>query len=139
MLKNCRAWLGWLGQMMCIYSKKNLKFVLSFNERVTHTILLLTPEIQFRNNSYTGLENSSEWVPHWAVQLTYQQNAWNDIQCTTKTREFTLRHNVQRHLGQSEDLIFWVLLVTRTCNVWCNKLFRHFVRHRTSFQILSIH
>ena len=37
-------------------------------------------------------------------------------------REFTLRHKVKRHLGQSKDWIFWVSLVTHTCNVWRNEL-----------------
>jgi len=36
--------------------------------------------------------------------------------------EFTLRHNVQHHLGQSEDKIFCVSLVMCTCNVWHNAL-----------------
>ena len=49
-------------------------------------------------------------------------------------REFTLRHNAQRHLGQSEDWILWVSLVTRIFNVWRNELSRHFVGHWTSFQ-----
>jgi len=74
-----------------------------------------------------------------AVKLfTYRQTAWNDYRCPTKTREFTLHHNVQRHVGRSKDGSFWVSLVTRTCNVWRNELSRHFVGHRTSFQVLSI-
>jgi len=52
--------------------------------------------------------------------------------------EFTLRHNKQRHLGQSEDWIFWVSLGMRTCNVWRKELSRQFVGHQTSFQVLSI-
>ena len=31
---------------------------------------------------------------------------WNDDWCPTKMLEFTLCHNEQRHLGQSEDWIF---------------------------------
>ena len=42
------------------------------------------------------------------------------------------------HFGQSEDWIFWESLVTRTCNVWLNKVSNHFVGHQTSFQILWI-
>jgi len=71
------------------------------------------------------------------LQLTNRQTAWNDVQCLTKMRKITLHHNV-RHLGQSEDLIFWVSLVMRTCNVWRNKLSRHFVGHRMLFQVVSI-
>ena len=37
----------------------------------------------------------------------------NDFRCLTKMQEFTLRHNVQRHLGQPKDWIFWVSLVWR--------------------------
>jgi len=47
-----------------------------------------------------------------------------------RRREFTLRHNVQHHLGQSDDWIVCVSLVMRICN----ELSRHFVGHRTSFQ-----
>jgi len=57
----------------------------------------------------------------------------SDVRCPTKMREFTLHHNVHRHLGQSEDWIFWVSTVTRTWNVWCNELSRHFVGYQTSF------
>jgi len=42
-------------------------------------------------------------------------NRLNDVWCPTKLRDFTLRHKV-RHLGQSEDWIVWVSLVTRPCN-----------------------
>ena len=70
------------------------------------------------------------------TQLTYQQTTWKDVQCLAKMREFTLRHNVQRHLGQSEDWIFWISLVTHTCNVWRNKLSYHFVGHRVSIHAL---
>ena len=59
------------------------------------------------------------------VEIT--SDAWQ------KMHEFTLCRDVQRHLGQSEDWIFWVSLFTRTCNVWHNELSRHFVRQRTSF------
>ena len=58
--------------------------------------------------------------------LTYRQITWNDVWCPAKMREFTLRHNVQRHLGHSEEWIFWVWLVTCTCNVWCNEVSHHF-------------
>ena len=37
---------------------------------------------------------------HW---LTYRQTAWNDVRCPSKMRKLTLRHNVQRHLDQSES------------------------------------
>jgi len=47
----------------------------------------------------------------------------------TKTQEFTLRHNIQRHLCLSESWIFCVSLVRRTCNVWHNELCRYFVGH----------
>jgi len=67
------------------------------------------------------------------ILLTYRQTAGN-VWCLTKVWECTLRHNEQRHLGQSEDWIFWVSLVTRTCNVWRNKLSRHFVGHRRHFK-----
>jgi len=55
------------------------------------------------------------------LKVAYRQNPWNDVRCPTM-RLFTLRHNVQRYLGQSEDWIFWVSLVRRTCNVWRNEL-----------------
>ena len=55
----------------------------------------------------------------WSILLTYQQTSWNNVPCLTKMYILTLRHNVQRHMGQSEDWIFWVSLVMRTCNVWC--------------------
>jgi len=65
-------------------------------------------------------------LPHLVArlvnQLTYRQTCWNDVQCPTKTQEFTLHHYVQCRLGQSEDWIFWVSLVMGTCNVWRNKL-----------------
>ena len=55
--------------------------------------------------------------------LTYQQSIcrtiWNDVM-SNKTRAFTLRHNKQCQLGQSEDWIFFLLLVTHTCNVLHN-------------------
>ena len=35
----------------------------------------------------------------------------------SKGGKFTLSHNAQRHLGQSEDCIFCVSLAMRTCNV----------------------
>jgi len=35
------------------------------------------------------------------------------VEMASKTREFMLIYNVQRQLGQSEDWIFWVSLVTR--------------------------
>jgi len=75
---------------------------------------------------------------HFTLNLNamtfYQQTCWNDVLCQTKTWEFMLCHNVEHHLGQSEDWIFWVSLVTRTCNVWRNELSRQFVGHWTSFQ-----
>ena len=43
----------------------------------------------------------------WARgQLTYWQTCWNDVRCPTKMREFSLRHDVQRHFGQLEDWTF---------------------------------
>ena len=50
----------------------------------------------------------SHLVSRLVNQLTYRQTCWNDVQCPTKTQEFTLHHNVQCRLGQSEDWIFWV-------------------------------
>jgi len=41
-----------------------------------------------------------------------------------KRRELMLRHNVQHHLGQTEDGIVCVSLVTRNWNVWRNALSR---------------
>ena len=75
------------------------------------------------------------------VLLTYQQFICRTIEmmfCLTKGGNLCYI-NVQHHiLGQSNDLIFWVSLVTRTCNVWRNKLSRHFVGHLASFRVLSI-
>ena len=66
-----------------------------------------------------------QWSVFRAPALTYRQAAWNDVRCPTKMRKFTLRHNVQPHLGQSEDCIFWR-----------NEISRHFVGHRTSIQVV---
>ena len=73
-----------------------------------------------RNMTVRGLSPTrSGYLSPWWV--TYWQTAWYDARCPTKTLEFTLRHNIQRHWGQSEDWIFWVSLVKRTCNVWRNE------------------
>jgi len=42
----------------------------------------------------------------------------------TKGRTIMQRHNGQCQTGQSEDLIFFVSLTLRTCNVWHNVLSR---------------
>jgi len=73
--------------------------------------------------------------PHW--QLTHRQTAWNDVRCPIKMWEFMLHHNV-RHLGQSEDWIFWVSLEMQNCNVLRNERSRYFVGHWKSFQVLWI-
>jgi len=59
------------------------------------------------------------------LQLKFRQSVcrtiWNDFIMLDKKRKFTLCHYVQRHLGQSENWIFCVSLVTRTCNVWSKR------------------
>ena len=91
---------------------------------------------EFMTTAKSMRRKGTQCIEDW--ELTYQQTAWNDVRCQTKLWKFTLRHNAQCHLGQSEDWIFWVSLVTHTCNVWCDKLSRYFVGHQTSFQVLSI-
>ena len=63
-------------------------------------------------------------VPQLTYWQTFCPTIWNGIM-SDKRLDFTLRHNAQRHLDQSEDWILCVLLVTRTCNVWRNKLSRN--------------
>jgi len=70
----------------------------------------------------------------YIINISTHRLKWRPM--PDKMREFTLGHNVQRNLGQSEDWIFWVSVVTPTCNVWHNELSRHFVGHQTSFQDL---
>ena len=69
---------------------------------------------------YVG-NNVSTDLLKWRPMLDKNAGIYVTLQCTTST---------------SEDWIFWVSLVMRTCNVWRNELFHHFVRHRTSFQAL---
>jgi len=67
------------------------------------------------------------------INISTDRLKWHPM--PDQKQEFTLRHNVQRHLGQSEDWIFWALLVTRTCNVWLNVLSRQLsgIRHRFKY------
>jgi len=54
------------------------------------------------------------------TELMYQQSVfgtiWNKVKYD-KRQEFTLRYNVQHHLGQSEDWIFCASLVTRLAKI----------------------
>ena len=64
------------------------------------------------------------WLCVSPWQLTYRHTLWNDVWCSDKWWEIKYRHNVQCHLGQSENWIFCVPLVTPTWNVWRNVLSR---------------
>jgi len=70
----------------------------------------------------------------------YWQATWNDVWCLTEMREFTLRHNTQRHLGQSEDWIFWVPLAMIDVTSFpaiLSGIGRHFKRSVDTFIVMT--
>ena len=67
------------------------------------------------------LINRVQQAVKWPYQQPVCRTIWNGVMCD-KRREITLHHNIRYHLGQSEDWIFCVTLVTRTRNVWRNVL-----------------
>jgi len=84
----------------------------------------------------------SHEVWHWRIDNPFI-GPYEMTLCMTKGGNFTLRHDVKPYLGQSEDWIFCVLLVTHTRNVGCNTLslivliIGHHFKHSVDTSIVS--
>jgi len=77
-------------------------------------------QVRVKPRNFIPMKFNDFTVPQLTYWQTFCPTIWNGIM-SDKRLDFTLRHNAQRHLDQSEDWIVLESLVTRTCNVWGNE------------------
>ena len=102
-LKNVSHSFIWLLLLTTDYWDRGAMLISSIQKSVSTLIY---------NNWITTVSRLTKSVFDVTINVSTDLLKWRSL--PDKTRECTLPHSVQRHLGQLEDRIFWVSLFTVT-------------------------